>query len=243
MLLADLGGERRWSASTRRRRGGPIGAALEKEFGLTEAELHRRGGRTADRLGGVTGRPADPREVPPLVVAVVGAVAFVALAVALVPWDPVPGGAPAPVPAPDTVFSRRADRAGRGLLAGARLLGWCSLVVSLLVACWLGFTRARACGWSAGCRGPGGCGWCSASPPSCWSAGWPRCPSPCCCRRTSLDYGLSTQALRRASLLDLALGRLVGVVATTLALLVVVGTARRWRTCWPAIAGGCSPCS
>ncbi len=52
-----------------------------------------------------------------------------------------------------------------------------------------------------------------------------------------VEYGLSTQT-RAEYLLDLAKGEAVGVVVTALAVLVVVGCARRWRRAWPAIAGG-----
>jgi STE24 endopeptidase len=52
-----------------------------------------------------------------------------------------------------------------------------------------------------------------------------------------VDYGLSTQT-RAEFLLDLAKGEAVGVVVTSLAVLVVVGSARRWKRAWPAVAGG-----
>ena len=41
-----------------------------------------------------------------------------------------------------------------------------------------------------------------------------------------------------AWLLDVAKGELVAIVATSLVLLVLVGSARRWRRAWPAVAGG-----
>jgi STE24 endopeptidase len=52
-----------------------------------------------------------------------------------------------------------------------------------------------------------------------------------------VDYGLSTQDLG-AYLLDVGRGVLVQVVMTSLVLLVVVGSARRWQRAWPAVAGG-----
>ncbi len=52
-----------------------------------------------------------------------------------------------------------------------------------------------------------------------------------------LDYGLSTQSLGEF-LLDVAKTEAIGIVVTSLALLVLVGCARRWRRVWPAVAGG-----
>ena len=169
-------------------------------------------------------------------VVLVGAAAFVALAVIRVPWDPVPGAGPMSLPAPDTVLpaaqlARAEDYAGT-----ARLIGWASLAVSLAVSCWLGFTRAglRLVG-----RVPG---W--------W---WVRVvvgvalvllvgrlatlPFSVVSYRRRVSYGLSTQAWTDWTR-DVAVSWLVSVVATSLLLLLVVGCARRWRTWWPAIAGG-----
>ena len=55
--------------------------------------------------------------------------------------------------------------------------------------------------------------------------------------RRRVSYGLSTQAWPDW-LRDVAVSWAINVVASTLVLLVVVGTARRWRTWWPAIAAG-----
>ena len=128
-----------------------------------------------------------------LVVTAVGGIAFVVLAVLLVPWHPVPGGTPSPVAA-DSVFTPGGDRPRRGLRSRwPRLWSWSSLAVSLVVACVLGFSRwgrrlvARLPGW--------------------W---WVRVvlavalveligrvvtlPFAVLLRRHALDYGLSTQA-------------------------------------------------
>ncbi len=169
-------------------------------------------------------------------VALVGAVAFVALAAALVPWHPVPGGGPTSLPAPDTILSpaqlaRAEDYAGPG-----RIIGYASLVVSLAVTCWLGFTRAglrlvgRLPGWwwvrvVLGVAAFNLVGRLSTLPFA-W-VGY----------RRRVSYGLSTQAWPDW-LRDVAVSWLVNVVATSLVVLVVVGTARRWRTWWPAVAGG-----
>ena len=77
-------------------------------------------------------------------VAVVGAVILVTLAVVLVPWHPVPGGGPSTLPAPDTVLSPEQLARAEAYAGPARWLGWSSLLVSLGVVCWLGFTEAGA---------------------------------------------------------------------------------------------------
>jgi STE24 endopeptidase len=169
------------------------------------------------------------------VVTLVGGVAFVALAAALVPWHPVPGGGPTSLPAPDSVLPPDQLARAEAYSGPARLLGWSSLAVSMLVVCWLGFTRAgqrlvgRVRGW--------------------W---WVRVllgvaavslmarlatlPFAYVSYRRRVDYGLSTQAWPEW-LRDVAVSWAVNVVGSTLLLLVVVGTARRWRTWWPAVAG------
>jgi STE24 endopeptidase len=55
-------------------------------------------------------------------------------------------------------------------------------------------------------------------------------------RRRVLDYGLSHQGWG-AYAVDLAKGEAVGIVATSVALLVLVGVARRRPRAWPAVAG------
>jgi len=170
------------------------------------------------------------------VVALVGGVACIVLAAALVPWHPVPGGGPASLPAPDTVLQPAQLARAEDYAGPARLLGWGSLAVSMLVVCWLGFTRAgqRLVGWLPG--------W--------W---WVRVvlgvaavslvgrlatlPFSVVSYRRRVEYGLSTQSWPDW-VRDLAVSWAVNVVATSLLLLVVVGTARRWRTWWPAVAGG-----
>ena len=170
-----------------------------------------------------------------VVVAVVGAVAFVALAITLVPWDPVPGPTLS-VPSADSVFSAHQIAAAEAFTREARLWSWSSLGVSLAIACLLGFS-------SLGRRLAG-------AVPGPW---WVRVvlivaalaligriatlPFALLLHDHLVDYGLSTQT-RSEYLLDLAKGEAVGVVVTSLAVLVVVGSARRWKRTWPAIAGG-----
>ena len=168
------------------------------------------------------------------VVALIGAVLFVGLAAVLVPWDPVPGSGGAP-PAADTVFSADQIAAAEAFSREARAWSWGSLAVSIAVACWLGFSRM-------GRR-------LAEAVPGPW---WLRVvlivaalalvgrlvtlPFALLQHGHLVDYGLSTQS-RPEFLADLAKGEAVGVVVTSLAVLMVVGCARRWRRAWPAVAG------
>jgi STE24 endopeptidase len=170
-----------------------------------------------------------------LVVTAVGGVAFVVLAVLLVPWHPVPGGTPSPAAA-NSVFSPAEIARAEDYSQWARVWSWSSLVVSLVVACVLGFSRwgqrlvGRLPGW--------------------W---WVRVllgvtlvelvgrvvtlPFAVLLRRHVLDYGLSTQAWSGFAV-DLVMHQVVNTVATSIVLIVLIGCARRWRRAWPAVAGG-----
>jgi STE24 endopeptidase len=170
-----------------------------------------------------------------LVVTAVGGIAFVVLAAVLVPWHPVPGGTPSPVAASSVLTSEEIRRA-EDYTTLARVWSWTSLVVSLVVACLLGFTRwglrivARLPGW--------------------W---WIRVvlgvvvvavigriatlPFSVLYRRHVLDYGLSNQAWSGFAR-DAAISLAVSVVVSSLLLVVLVGFARRWPRAWPAVAGG-----
>ena len=55
-------------------------------------------------------------------------------------------------------------------------------------------------------------------------------------RHRALEFGLTNQAWG-AYAVDVAKGLAVGVVATSIALVVLVGVARRWPRAWPAAAG------
>lgn len=170
-----------------------------------------------------------------LVVTAVGGLAFVVLAVLLVPWSPVPGGAPEPVPA-SAVFTADQVRAGEHFANWSRLWSWSSLAVSLVFSCWLGFSRwgprlvGRLPGW--------------------W---WVQVvlavalvelagrvvtlPFGVALRRHALDHGLTTQGWDGFAA-DVVRGQAVNIVAVALLALVLVGCARRWPRAWPAVAGG-----
>ncbi|WP_231123863.1 M48 family metalloprotease [Nocardioides sambongensis] len=170
-----------------------------------------------------------------LATAAVGGVAFVVLAILLVPWHPVPGGAPDPVPATDLLTAEQIDRAEQ-FSRWSRVWSWSALALSLAVACWLGFSR-RARDWAARTPGP----W--------WLRVWLLVlvvtvvgrvvvlPLTVARRQLLLDAGLATSSWG-AWTVDLLIGVGVDVVATGIALTLVVACARRFRRWWPALVAG-----
>lgn len=166
--------------------------------------------------------------------AVAGAAAFVLLAALLVPWDPVPGGRLHPV-SPSSVFTAEELRRAEDFTSLARVWSWCSLAVSLLLACLLGFTGIGA-GLVDRIRGP----WWWRVVVAVLALGLAgrvvTLPFAVLLRRRVLDYGLSHQAWGSYAV-DLLKGLGVEVVATSIALVVLVGVARRWPRAWPAVSG------
>ncbi|UMG92053.1 M48 family metallopeptidase [Nocardioides sp. TF02-7] len=165
---------------------------------------------------------------------IIGAAAFVVLAAWLVPWDPVPGGAPTPADVDSVLTAEQVDRAEH-FSRWARVWSWSSLAVSLAVACWLGFGR-RGRQLAGRMRGP-------------W---WLRVALVVAAlavigRAATLPMAVAAQQLRRDAGLstaswsgwagDLVKGELVGIVVTSIGVVALVGIARRWRRAWPAIAG------
>ena len=168
------------------------------------------------------------------VVLVAGA-SFVVLAAILVPWSPVPGGTPAAVPA-DQVFTQAVIERGEQVSGSLRGWGWTSLALNLLVVGVLGLSarvRERVS------RLPGR-----------W---WVQVLGAVALvelvsrlvtlgpaiaqRRVALDAGLSDKPWSGFAR-DLVVGELVDTVVTGFVVVLVVGCARRWRTAWPAVAGG-----
>src|SRR5215212_4177405 len=74
-----------------------------------------------------------------LVTLLVATAAFVVVAAVFIPWHPVPGGTPAPVPESE-VFTRAQIARANAYSDTARHLAWASLAVSLLVSVVLGLT-------------------------------------------------------------------------------------------------------
>lgn len=183
----------------------------------------------------MTGRVGVPDRRVALVVMLVGGLGFLLLAALLVPWHPVPGGTPDPVPA-TSVFTAEQIARGEDYARWSRVWSWSSLAVSLVVSCVLGFSRwgPRLVGLLRG--------W--------W---WVRVvlavlavvvigriitlPFAVLLRRHVLDNGLSNQAWSGFAA-DLVRTEAVQVVAMSVLLVVLVGCARRWARAWPAVAGG-----
>lgn len=164
----------------------------------------------------------------------IGLAAFLLIAATRVPWDPVPGGMPAPAEA-SSVFTSSEIARGEHYAHWARVWSWSSLAVSLAVACWLGFSR-RGRAWAE--RVPG---W--------W---WVRIvgvvaalsllgrvatlPFAVALRQHALDEGLAAGSWS-AWTVDVVKGELIAVVTTSLAVIALVGCVRRWPRAWPAVAG------
>jgi len=167
-------------------------------------------------------------------VTVAGALAFVVIAALLVPWDPVPGG-PLHAPPASSVFTAEEIRRAEDFTSLARLWSWCSLATSLLLACVLGFSRLGA-SLVERIRGPWWWQVVVSVAALALAGRLVTLPFAVLLRRRVLDYGLSHQAWS-AFAVDLAKGVAVNVVVTSIALIVLVGAARRWPRAWPAVAG------
>jgi STE24 endopeptidase len=167
-------------------------------------------------------------------VTIVGVVGFAVTAWWLVPWNPVPGGSVTPVQASE-VFS--AAEVARAEDYSRWSLTWSlsSLAVSLAVACWLGFTDA---GSRLVARLPGSW-WLKVvlAVAACEVIGrLATLPFGAASRQLRLEAGLTTQSWGSWAI-DVLLGQGVVIVVTSLVLLVLVGSARRWPRAWPAVAG------
>jgi len=168
-----------------------------------------------------------------LLVLAVGAIGFGVVAWRFVPWHPVPWEVGA-LPKPSEVFSSDQVARAEAFSGTSRRLGFGSLAISLVVASALGFTRW---GRHLMARLPGS---------------WPvrvvlgtfvvllcgrlaTLPLALLVRDHVHDYGLSNQPLG-AWFVDRATGLGLGVVTASVAVLVVIGSARRWPRVWPMVA-------
>ena len=177
--------------------------------------------------------PPSPSRGLSLAVTLVAGVTFVTLAGLLVPWDWLPGGQLSKVAA-DDVFTVAEIERGEHVSGLLRLAGWGNLVLSVVVAALLGFTRL---GSAVVGRLPGRW-WVRtilaallvtaigrlATLPLAWSA-----------QRVELSEGLSRQAWG-SWVADQALGLGVSWTFATIALLMLVGLARRVPRTWPVWA-------
>ena len=170
-----------------------------------------------------------------LVTTGVGVVAFVVLAAVLIPWHPVPGGMPGPVPASSVLSRAQVDRA-ESWSAWARVWSWSALAVSIVVPASLGFTRH---GRRLVDRLPGR---------------WPvrvllavvvvelavrlaTLPMAVAQQQHAIHGGLTNQPWSGFAL-DVVENLLLDTVVVAVLVLVLVACARRWHRAWPAVAGG-----
>lgn len=167
-------------------------------------------------------------------IAVLGAAAFVVLALVLIPWHPYPGGALHP-PSASSMFSASEIERASAYSHVARWLSRSALAVSVVVACLLGFTRfGRAV--AGRLRGPW---W--------WRAVQLVLLVLVIGRLATLPFGVALQhqelryRLSRESwggyAVDQALGLAVSFVATAIVVVALLAIVRRWRRAWPVIAG------
>jgi STE24 endopeptidase len=181
-----------------------------------------RGERRADA--------SDPSLWLSAAVTVVAGAAFVVLAALVVPWHWLPGGHVEAVPA-DQVFTPQEIARGSHVSGLLRHAAWANLVISLLVAALLGFTRvgSRLVGrlpgpwWSKavlGCLAVTVIG-SLATLPLAWSG-----------QRVERSEGLSRQPWG-SWLGDRGIDLLVTWAFTAVALVVVIGIARLAPRSWP----------
>ena len=177
---------------------------------------------------------AGDRSVGAVVCAVLGA-GFVVAAVLLVPWSPVPGGAPDAVLATSVFEPEQVERA-ESFAWWARAWSWGSLGVHLLAVALAGFTRRGRRLFS---RLPGHWLVQVVTAVALLEVGLRvlTLPFAAAAHQHRLDHGLSTQPWA-AWLRDVAVGEAVSVTATSIGLVVVLGAARRWRRVWPAVVSG-----
>jgi STE24 endopeptidase len=166
-------------------------------------------------------------------VAAVGAVALGLLAWWLVPWDPV-GRPVTPVPARD-VFSPAEIARAESYARWARTWGWGSLALSVVVACWLGFTTA---GERLVSRLPGPRWLVVVLAVAAFELAGrvATLPLAVALQQLRLDAGLATQAWGEWAR-DVAISQLVVIGTTSIATVIVVAAAARWRRAWPAVVG------
>lgn len=166
------------------------------------------------------------------VVVVVAGIAFLVAAGLLVPWQPVPGGAPAPLDAA-AVFSAAELARAEDYARWARVWGWGGLAVHLLALGALGFTRLGERLVSR-FRGPW---WVQVPLAALVVTAAPRVltlPFSAAAHQHRLTNGLSRQPWAGWAR-DVAVSLLVSAAVTGLALLLVVALARRWRRAWPVV--------
>lgn len=180
-------------------------------------------------------RSTTRHRIPAVAVVVVTGIAFMVVAAWLVPWSPVPGGHPEPVPA-RSVFSAAEVATAERYALWTRVWGWSGLAVQLVLVCALGSRRVRE-------RIAG-------SLPGRWWVQVPLAvvvvtlvlrvlalPFGIALQEHRLDHGLSTQSWWGYGR-DLVTNDAVSIVVTSLGLLALVGLARRWQRAWVVVGAG-----
>jgi STE24 endopeptidase len=160
---------------------------------------------------------------------------LVVLAAVWVPWDPVPGGPLVP-PDPAELFTPAEIARAEHLSAWARLWSWSGLVVGLVVACVLGFTRLGP-RLVARLRGPRWLVVVQAVAAVLVIGRLLTLPFSFARHRLLVEAGLSTQG-PPAWLGDVAKAELVHVLVVAAVVLLLVACAGRWARAWPVVAGG-----
>jgi len=133
------------------------------------------------------------------------------------------------------VFTAEEIQRAEDFSGAQRYLSWASLAVSLAVACVLGFSRIGA-RFVERVRGPWWWQVVVAVAALALVGRLAPLPFSIVLRHRALEFGLTNQGWG-AYAVDLAKGLGVEVVATSIALVVLVGVARRWPRAWPAAAG------
>ncbi len=170
-----------------------------------------------------------------LAVTVAALAAACVVAIIWVPWHPVPGGTPNAVPA-DSVFTPREIREGEDYAAWSRLWSLLSLAISLVVTSIIGFgpvgvrlmSRLRGPWWVRIVVGVVVIGLLG------------RLATLACSvmlQRHRLANDLSNQSWAGYGK-DIVTSEAIALLASSVALVVLIGVARRWTRAWPAIAAG-----
>ncbi|WP_235737494.1 hypothetical protein [Nocardioides alcanivorans] len=176
-----------------------------------------------------------PERPVALGVLVVSGLAFLLLVWWLVPWQPVPGGMPDPA-VPESAFTQAQLDRGEDHASVARWLSWSSLAISLAVAGIFGFTRMGA--QLLARAGRRWVRWTVVASFGLIIIGrLATLPFALVNRQRRLDFGLTNQTLG-AWFADLLRNIALEGVLTSLALVLLLACARRWRRWWPAIAAG-----
>lgn len=175
---------------------------------------------------------ADDRSVGVVVLAV-SAVALVVASALLVPWQPVPGGAPTPVEA-SALFTPDEIARAEHYSWWARAWSWSSLATQLLLFALLALPRVRN-GLVSRLPGPWWAQVALAVVVVSLVVRLASLPFAAALQQHRLDHGLATQSWL-AWIRDLLVGEAVAAGVTTLALVGLVGLARRFRRAWPALA-------